>query len=103
MRAAVYALAGRRELRLPRVTARVRGELHGKGQRTYFAFVSLHVDADGRLEATPLDNQCSALTRTAVEASGFAVVGPERGNVRSGETIEVDVFAWDGVRAAVRV
>jgi molybdopterin molybdotransferase len=103
VRAAVYALAGRRELRLPRVTARVRGELHGKGQRTYFAFVSLHVDADGRLEATPLDNQCSALTRTAVEASGFAVVGPERGNVRSGEPIEVDVFDWDGVRAAVRV
>jgi len=103
VRTAVHALAGRREHRLPRVAARLRGDLHGKGQRTFFVFVAVHVDADGRLEATPLDNQCSALTRTSVEASGFAVVSPERGNVRNGETIEVDIFDWDGVRAAVGV
>ncbi|MBD5635423.1 MAG: molybdopterin molybdotransferase MoeA, partial [Candidatus Eremiobacteraeota bacterium] len=88
VRAAVYALAGRRECRLPRVSARLRGGLHGKGERTYFAFAALHVDAEGRLEATPLSNQCSALTRTSVDASGFAVVPPARGNVADGETIE---------------
>ena len=102
VRVAVFSLAGRRETRLPRVAARLRGNLHGKGERTYFAFVALHVDADGRLEATPLDNQCSALTRTSVEASGFGVIGPGRGDAGFGETIEVDVFDWSGVRAAVR-
>jgi len=100
VRPAVHALAGQRRTRLPRVAARLRGELHGKGERTYFAFVALHVDADGRLEATPLANQCSALTRTSVDASAFAVVVPGRGDVRGGETIEVDVFDWSGVRAA---
>lgn len=102
VRAAVFGLAGRRDVRLPRVPARLRGELHGKGARTYFAFAALHVDADGRLEATPLRNQCSALTRTSLDASGFAVVEPGRGDVANGETIEVDVFDWSGVRAAVR-
>ncbi len=101
VRPAVHALAGRRRTRLPRVAARLRGELHAKGERTYFAFVALHVDAGGRLEATPLNNQCSALTRTSVDASAFAVVAPGRGDVRYGDTIEVDVFDWSGVRAAV--
>ncbi len=103
VRAAIASLAGRRERRLPRVAARLRGDLRGKGGRTYFAFAALHVDPDGRLEATPLDNQCSALTRTSVDASGFAVVPAERGDVTNGETIDVDVFDWSAVRAAVRV
>jgi molybdopterin molybdotransferase len=102
VRAAAYGLAGRRERRLPRVSARLRGDLSGKGTRTYFAFAALHVDAEGRLEATPLDNQCSALTRTSVDASGFAVVEPGRGDVANGETVAVDVFDWSGIRSAVR-
>ena len=103
VRVAVLRLAGRSDARLPRVAARVRGELHGKGDRTYFAFVALGIDADGVLEATPLENQCSALTRTSADASGFAVVPPGRGDVRDGDTIEIDVFDWSLVRSAVRV
>jgi molybdopterin molybdotransferase len=103
VRVAIARLAGRADARLPRMTARVRGEIHGKGDRTYFAFVALGIDADGVLEATPLENQCSALTRTSADASGFAVVPPDRGDVRDGTTIEVDVFDWSLVRSAVRV
>jgi molybdopterin molybdotransferase len=102
VRPAVSALGGRRELRLPRVPARLRGDLRGKGARTYFAFAALEIAADGRLEATPLDNQCSALTRTSADAAGFAVVPPERGDAGDGETVDVDVFDWSAVRVAER-
>jgi len=103
VRIAVAKFAGRADTRLPRVTARLRGDIHGKGDRTYFAFVALGIDADGVLEASPLENQCSALTRTSADASGFAVVPPDRGDVRDGDTIGVDVFDWSLVRSAVRV
>jgi molybdopterin molybdotransferase len=103
VRVAIARLAGRSDARLPRVTARVRGEIHGKGDRTYFAFVALGIDADGVLEATPLENQCSALTRTSADASGFAVVPPDRGDVRNGDRVAVDVFDWSLVRSPVRV
>ncbi len=94
VRIAACALAGRSDGRLPRIPARLHGELHGKGVRTYFAFVALAVDPSGRFEAVPLENQCSALTRTSLDASGFAVLGPGRGDVGSGETVDVDVFSW---------
>jgi molybdopterin molybdotransferase len=102
VRVAVARLAGRADARLPRITARIRGAIHGKGDRTYFAFVALGIDADGVLEATPLENQCSALTRTSADASGFAVARPNQGDVRDGETIDVDIFDWSLVRSAVR-
>jgi molybdenum cofactor synthesis domain-containing protein len=102
VRAAVYALGGRRDVRLPRVPARLRGDLRGKGVRTFFAFAAVSIGPDGRLEAIPLDNQCSALTRTTADASGFAVIPPGRGDVRDGETIEVDIFDWNAVRIAGR-
>jgi molybdopterin molybdotransferase len=101
VRVAVYALAGRTDRRLPRIRARLHGELHGKGTRTYFAFVALAVDRDGRLAAVPLENQCSALTRTSVDASGFAVLEAGRGNVGFGETIDVDVFDWTRIGSPV--
>jgi molybdopterin molybdotransferase len=103
VRVAVARLAGSSDARLPRVAARVRGEIHAKGDRTYFAFVALGIDADGVLEATPLENQCSALTRTSADASGFAVVPPDRGDVRNGDRVAVDVFDWSLVRSPVRV
>jgi molybdopterin molybdotransferase len=103
VRIAVAKFAGHADTRLPRVAARLRGNIHGKGDRTYFAFVALGIDENGVLEASPLENQCSALTRTSADASGFAVVPSDRGDVRDGETIGVDVFDWSLVRSAVRV
>ena len=76
-----------------RTRARLRGDLHGKSDKTFLAFCALGVASDGVLDARPLDNQCSALTRTAAEAKGFAVVEPERGDVRDGEFLDVEFFA----------
>jgi len=101
VRPALFALLGRRDGRLPRVRARLRGALHGRGDRTYFAFAAMWVSEAGLLEARPLANQCSALTRNARDAAGFAVVEPNGGDIGEGETIDVDVFDWSGVGAAV--
>jgi len=99
---ALRALAGARDPLPRRIRARLRGSLHGKTARTYLAFVLLTIDDDGRLEAQPLDNQCSSLTRTASGAAGFAIVGPERGDVNDGDLVDVDVFAWEGIAVPTR-
>jgi molybdopterin molybdotransferase len=101
VRPALFALAGRRDGRLPRIRARLRGELHGRGDRTYFAFAAISISETGTFEARPLANQCSALTRNARDAGGFAVVEPHRGDIGEGEPVDVDVFDWSGVGAAV--
>jgi len=91
----VRALAGRTETRLPRIRARLRGHLHARPARTYFAFVALGRDDAGPVVA-PLDDQCSALTRTSAEANALAIVPPGPRAYASGEAIEADVFSWDG-------
>ncbi len=97
VRPALFRLAGYREpLLLPRVTARLLGELHGKENRTYLPFVSVRARASG-LVAIPLGNQCSALTRTASDANGFAVVEPASGKLKYGDLVSVDVYDWAGV------
>jgi molybdopterin molybdotransferase len=97
---ALRALAGENDPLPRRVRARLRGSLHGKPARTYLAFVRLAIDDEGRLEAWPLDNQCSSLTRTAAGGAGFAVVGPSTGDLHDRDLTEVDVFAWDAIGAA---
>ena len=96
---ALRALSGASEPLPRRVRARLRGSLHGKAARTYLAFVHLSIDDEGRLEARPLDNQCSSLTRTAAGAAGFAIVGPEIGDLDDGDIASVDVFEWDAIGA----
>ena len=94
---ALRALAGASHPFPRRIRARLRGPLHGKAQRTYLAFVQLTISNEGVVEATPLDNQCSSLTRTAAGGAGFAVIGPERGDAGTGDLVDVDVFAWDAI------
>ena len=76
--------------------ARLLGELHGKANRTYLPFVRVRVSANG-LVAIPLGNQCSALTRTAADANGFAVVEAACAKVTPGDLVSVDVYDWAGV------
>jgi molybdopterin molybdotransferase len=94
VRPAVYRLAGRTaHLLLPRVDARAGGSLRGKSNRTYLAFVRVRIGRDGFI-AMPLGNQCSALTRTASDANGFAVLEPESGNIGPGDPVAVDIYDW---------
>jgi molybdopterin molybdotransferase len=99
---ALRALEGASDPFPRRVRARLRGSLHGKAARTYVAFVRLAIDDEGRLEAMPLDNQCSSLTRTASGAAGLAMVGPERGDVNDGDLVDVEVFAWESIAVPTR-
>ena len=101
VRPAIFRLAGRSEsLVMMRVRARLGGDLHGKADRTYLPFVRVSVGSNGFV-ATPLDNQCSALTRTASDANGFAVVESETGDLRYGDTVWVDIYDWEAVREPV--
>lgn len=94
---AVAALQGCRTPCLPRIEARLGASLHAKARRTYLPFVQLHWD--GGFIATPLDNQCSALTRTSAEAHGLAVVEPRAREYVAGDDVAVDVYRWEGTAA----
>jgi len=95
-RLAALTLAGQSEVKLPRVVARLAGQVHGKAQRTYAAYATLRAAEDGFV-ATPLSNQCSALTRTASEASGFIVLPPGAGDKGPGDRVAFDVVDWSRV------
>jgi molybdopterin molybdotransferase len=99
VRPALLALAGRNDPRLPRVQATLSGRIHAKAQRTYAAYATLRAGGAGFV-ATPLPNQCSALTRTAADADGFIVAPPGAHEYVSGETVAVDVFDWSRVASA---
>ncbi len=76
VRLAALSLAGAADVRLPRIAATLAtGYVHGKPERTYACYAALRCTS-GAWEATPLENQCSALTRTASDAAGFIVVPP---------------------------
>ncbi len=89
---ALARLQGSRRPCLPRVIARLDGTVHAKPNRTYLPFVRLRVGE--RLIATPLDNQCSALTRTAVQAHGLAYIEGGVGAYGAGSDVTVDVYRW---------
>jgi molybdopterin molybdotransferase len=96
VRLAVLGLAGRRDVRLPRIATVLEGRLHARGDRTYLPFVRVRREG-ALLRAQPLDNQCSALTRTAAESNGLAVIAPGSSDAHDGASVEVDVFDWSGV------
>jgi molybdopterin molybdotransferase len=93
---AIWRLAGRRVVTLPRVKAVLRKSVHSRPERTYFVFVQLCF-RDGRLEADVLDNQCSSLTRLGASSTGLAIAPPRAEALDAGSVIDVDVFRWDGV------
>ncbi len=104
VRPAVAALGGRSDGAPARVSATLEGSLHAKRGRTFLVFARVR-NENGRFIATPLDNQCSALTRLASDADGFAIVPGDGGDLHAGDAIEIDVISWQRVftRGNVRV
>jgi len=96
VRLAAFSMLGEAEVRLPRVVAKLAGAIHGKASRTYAAYAILSTTADGFV-ATPLVNQCSALTRTASDASGFIVLPPGARDLGAGEQVSFDIVDWSRV------
>jgi molybdopterin molybdotransferase len=98
-RPAALRLAGRADTLLSRVSAELEGgHVHGKAERSYACYAMLRA-TDAGFAVTPLDNQCSALTRTASSAAGFIVVPPGRREYLPGDRVWVDVVDWSAVAA----
>ena len=88
VRPALRRLAGDAAPDLPRLRARLAGELRARPERVYFAFAAARIVA-GEIVVTPLGDQCSALTRLGADANALAIVGPNSGTLRDGDTVEI--------------
>jgi len=85
--------------RPPRVRATLTDRIHARPNRTYAPYVALRF-APGGLEAIPLLNQCSSLTRTSAEAAGLAIVPPGPADYVAGDVVDVDIVNWSRIEVA---
>ena len=88
-------LAGCSRTGLPRVRARLNGELRPRPGRRYLVLAQLHLEPDGFI-VTPLPNQRPALVPTCADANAIVLVregtcdSPPRLGRR--DTVDVEVF-----------
>jgi len=99
VRPAVAALGGRTDV-MARIPVRLAGSLHARRGRAYAAYARVRFRA-GSYEATPLANQCSALTRLAAEADGFVIVPADGADLHPGDEAIVDIIRWDRVHERI--
>lgn len=92
VRGALRRMSGHDVAYRPYVDAALRGSIHRKANRHFLMFASLSV-VGGRLEAIPLENQCSSLVRTSADANVLIVVEPGSGTIASGDTIACELIA----------
>jgi molybdopterin molybdotransferase len=97
---ALWRLSGRRETELPKLRARLDGELHTRPDRRYFVFARLRSEPEGFF-VKPLANQCSALVRTAADANAIVTVceaaGGSIAGLLWGEMVDVEVLDWHSI------
>jgi molybdopterin molybdotransferase len=97
VRPAMASLAGKRETSLPRVRALLKCTLRARSECRYFVLARLELAASAFV-AIPLQNQCSALVRTAADSNAIIVVPeiPSKTDSRivAGEMVDVDIFDW---------
>jgi molybdenum cofactor synthesis domain-containing protein len=93
VRPALFALGGRRDPLPSTHPARLDGRIRAKPNSTYACYAQIRL-RDGSLVARPLDNQCSALTRSASEADGFILAPPGTETFTTGAIVSVDIFDW---------
>jgi molybdopterin molybdotransferase len=102
VRPAIARLIGKQDTSLPLVRACLQGSLHARSERRYFVLARLDLTADGFV-VTPLENQCSALVRTAADSNAIIVVretssgGASR--INSGDFVDVEVLEWPRIFA----
>jgi molybdopterin molybdotransferase len=93
VRPVVAGLGGRRDGTLVRIPAELDGTLHSRGGRALAAYARIRF-SDGVFVATPLANQCSALTRLAADADGFIIVPADAADLQPGDRVDVDIVSW---------
>jgi molybdopterin molybdotransferase len=105
VRPALARLSGSSAVGLPVLQAQLDADLHGRPGRRYFVLARLHRELK-RFVVKPLENQCSALVRTAADANAIITVRETTSEssvtLRRGEMIDVEVFDWSSVFAASR-
>ncbi|HET6144733.1 MAG TPA: gephyrin-like molybdotransferase Glp [Candidatus Acidoferrales bacterium] len=99
VRPALARLSGRCDTELPKVYARLDGDLNGRSGRPHFVLARVRFEEKG-FAVKALANQCSALVRTAADANAIitvceTAVGPAA--LHRGDLIEAEVFDWSGV------
>ena len=99
VRPALDALCGVARASRPLQPARLEGHVRAKPSSTFASYARVRL-VGGQLVATPLDNQCSALTRSASDADGFIIVPPGDRTYETGAIVDVDVFDWANVARA---
>jgi molybdopterin molybdotransferase len=98
VRPALRRLAGDAAPDLPRLRARLAGDVHARPERVYFAFAAARITA-GEIVVTPLGDQCSALTRLGSDANALAIVEPTGGTLRDGDMVEILLTGGLGIAA----
>lgn len=96
VRPALLRLAGRRQVRIPTVRAKLRAPVKSKAGRKYILFARLTLTESG-FEVTPLPNQCSVLVRSAAEANALILLPEGPTQLSAGDTVDVQAIGWDGV------
>jgi len=91
VRGVIRRFAGHLQPYAQPVTATLRGTIHSKANRHFLMFAMLSL-RDGRLDVTPLENQCSSLVRTSADANALIVVEPGTATVSSGALVQCEVL-----------
>ncbi|GAC1559348.1 MAG: molybdopterin molybdotransferase MoeA [Vulcanimicrobiaceae bacterium] len=94
VRGAVRRMYGYAEPYPAAIDATLRGEIHAKPNRHFVMFASLTY-REGRLEVSPLANQCSSLVRTSADANVFVIVPPGAGSVLDGALVRCEPVRGD--------
>ena len=96
VRPAVLRMAGRARTELPVVKATLTGCAKSKVGSRYIVLARLSV-LGPKFLVRPLENQCSALVRTAAMANGLIVLPEGAVIFNPGDTVKVQVLDWDSV------
>lgn len=98
VRPAILQISGRTSAIPRRVKARLTARIHGREGMEYAVFGRARF-CDGGFELTPLENQCSALVRSASEANALAFVPSGENELLGGDQVEVQLLDWETAEA----
>lgn len=95
VRPALLKMMGHRRVLRPLITATLREDIRKKPSRVNFIRVALERE-NGEYFARSAGKQDTGYLKTLLLADGIAVIPAERGDLKAGEQVEVQLIAGDG-------